>query len=117
MAVDIERREMINLKHNDKVVINGKKGIVGTVGGYAVENGYEPFESIELAKERQHLLWWVNQEPTVLCNDKGYYERERGKWQNAIQIEDGQLVWLDGDVLIVKYMGDYSDMVHFERRK
>lgn len=116
--------KIVNLKHGDRVTIMDpgmtkkygpfhRKGIVGTAGGYAVEYNEDPLASIAQTTERKQLLWWVNQEAACLSGDPGYYEREKAKWVDAIMLEDGQLVWLDGHILEVKYMGDYSDMIHF----
>ena len=104
---------LINLKHGDRVIINGRKGIVGTVGGYAAEYNEDPFKAIAREKERGHLLYWVNQEATVLSGDPGYYERYKTEWADAIELHDGQQVWMDGQLLTAKYLGNYSDMVHF----
>lgn len=34
--------KIVNLKHGDKVILKGKKGHVGTVGGYSAEYGEDP---------------------------------------------------------------------------
>lgn len=112
--------KIINLKHGDLVIIKGRKGIVGTVGGYAAEYGEDPNQAIkdelEKAKRIKYYtgsMYWVNQEAACICADPGYYEREKAKWSAAIPLEDGQLVWLDGAFLKIHYKGNYSDMCDF----
>jgi len=108
------------LKHGDKVVINGRKGIVGTIGGYAAEYQENPYELIAhenklLAAEpyRRNVPAWVTQECTCICADRGYYEQQRAEWAAAIQIKDGELAWLEGKLWEMKYAGDYSNMASF----
>lgn len=105
--------ETVELKHGDLVICNGRKGIVGTVAGYAAEYGEDAEAAIQRAKERGHWLTWANQQATILCGDPGFYEAERERWSKAIPITDGQIVMIETHIYEVKYMGDYSDMVHF----
>ena len=113
---------MKTLKHNDKVTINGRKGYVGTVRGMATEYpvgsinekyNTNPDEDEARAIENGHELYWINQECSMLCGDAGYYEAYKAKWANAINLTDGEQVQVEGDVVTVKYKGNYSDMVCF----
>ena len=101
------------LKHGDLVTIKGKKGKVGTVGGYAAEYNDDPIAAIQKAQANGEDLFWVNQQATMLGGDKGYYEAERVRWADAITLTDGQPVWLEGQLLKTRYKGDYADMVTF----
>jgi hypothetical protein len=114
-------KKIVNLKHGDLVILNGRKGEVGTIGGYAVEYQEKPAAAIERAQgqppNKGCLNGWINQEAGCICGDPGYYEQERAKWAKAITLESGQYVWLDGKLLTVKYKGNYSDMATFEEVK
>lgn len=111
---------IITLKHNDKVILRGKRGTVGTVGGYAAQYNEDPVAAIAHTKRMMvempyhgHCLYWINQEAACICSYPGHYERENAKWANAIVLEDGDTVWLENELLTVKYNGDYSNMGKF----
>lgn len=111
---------MKELKNDDKVIINGRKGIVGTVRGMATsfkgvsaKYNTDPEEDFKKAKENGHETYWINQEPGMLCGDPGYAEERRKRWENAILLEDGEKVIIEGEVLTVKYKGNFFDMVSF----
>lgn len=112
--------KIINLKHGDLVTIKGRKGYVGTVGGYAAEDGKDPRSMIKREVDlnartpyRNGPMYWILQEAACICADPGYYEAQKVKWSAAIPLEDDQLVWLDGALLKVHYKGNYSDMCDF----
>jgi hypothetical protein len=111
---------VITLKHDDRVIINGRKGHVGTVRGMAIQYtgvsskyNTNPEEDVKISLAKGFEIYWINQEATCLCGDKGYYEIERAKWENAIRLEDGQSVMIEGDLRKVHYKGNYSDMASF----
>jgi len=111
---------MIELKHNDKIILNGKKGYIGTVRGMATQftgisakYNTNPDEDVKRELSRGHEIYWIGQEPACLCGDKGYYEAEQLKWSQAIKLEDGQQVLIEGDIKTVHYKGNYSDMASF----
>lgn len=103
----------IELGHNSLVIINGRKGTVGTVKGYAREYREDDKAAREKAMEKHEKLAWVNQEPGMLCGDPGYYEEERKKWKDAIQIEDGDVVMIEGEKWVTHWIGNYATMVEF----
>ncbi len=105
---------MKRLQHNDKVRINGKKGHVFTVKGYAKQYNDDVEEVIERARKNGHILYCIQQEPAMLCADPTYYQRKRIQWENAIELIDGEIVEIEDKYVEVKYMGNYSDMVHFK---
>jgi hypothetical protein len=102
------------LKHNDKVILNGKRGSVGTVTGYSLQYNRDPIPAMERALKNKHELFWINQEAACICSSPGYYDRQEKIWSNAVELNDGDTVFLDGKLLTVKYKGDYSDMASFE---
>jgi hypothetical protein len=113
---------IIELHHNDLIILNGRKGYVGTVRGYAkpypensINAKYNRDPEIEFQKAitRKEDLYWINQEAGMLCGDKGYYESYKAKWANAINLVDGQIVKIESDLLKVHYKGNYSDMANF----
>ncbi|WP_419655483.1 uncharacterized protein Dvar_45670 [Desulfosarcina variabilis str. Montpellier] len=104
---------MKELKHNDKIIINGRKGTVGTVAGYAKQHGDDPGPEIERAKANGHPMCWANQEPTIICNDPGFYERREKEWANPIELKNSRLVKIEDAIYRIRFMGDYSDFVHF----
>jgi hypothetical protein len=108
---------MKELKHNDKVILNGRKGIVGTVRGFAQEYtgvsakyNTDPEEAYKKALTKKEELFWINQEVTVICGDPGYYEQQKAAWLNAIPLTDKEVVTIEGEILSVHYKGNYSDM-------
>jgi len=102
-----------NLKNGDHVMLHGKKGTVGTAGGYAAEDNEDPIDSVRHAIGHGHPVYWILQEAAVLSSDPGYFEREQKKWADAIFLEEGQRVWLEGRSFRVYYKGNYSDMGTF----
>jgi len=122
------------LKHNENVILNGKKGSVATIKGFFAADYTNKFtrgdktpsevaaeikakieQSIEIDKSvpRKTEVAWINQCSACICSDKSYYEREALKWANAQELTDGELVMLDGEFYTVKYKGNYSDMATF----
>jgi len=102
------------LTHGTKVIFCGKRGTVGTVQGFAFASNMGIEECVLRAIENRHDLCWINQEASVLCGDKGYYERDKARWANAIVLENNDTVLLDGKLMIAIYKGDYSDMGTFQ---
>jgi len=83
---------MIKLKHNDKVILEGKRGRVFTIRGY---------------------VYCINQEPSILCGDPEFWGRINKEWAEAIQLNDGELVEIEDEILKVRYKGNYVDMGEF----
>lgn len=112
----------IELKNDDLVILNGRKGIVGTVRGFAhqypdnsinAKYNRDPEIEYQNAKSNNQELFWINQEAAMLCGDKGYYEAYKAKWSNAITLNDNQIVKIENELLRVHYKGNYSDMATF----
>lgn len=101
---------MLRLHDRDLVTLNGRKGWVGTVAGGACRDAEDPFKAVARAKKFGHDLYWINQEAAMLCGDPGYYEEEKKRWARAIALNEGQLVQVEGKVLRVHYIGNYSNM-------
>jgi len=106
-------KDIMKLNHNDKIIINGKRGRVFTVSGYAKQYNENPMEAVYMAIKNGHILYCINQEPTMLTDDKEYNKKRNKEWENAVVIEDGDIVNLEGDLFVVDYKGNYADMVHF----
>lgn len=104
---------MKKLQYNDKVIVNGKKGTVFTVRGFAKKYNDDPEKTYERAINNNHNVFGINQEATVLSGDPNYYENEKKKWENAIHLEDGEIVEIEGEKLQMRYKGNYSDMCDF----
>ena len=102
------------LNHRDKVQINGRKGEIFTVAGYAREYHEDPEIAINRAKENGHDLYAVSQRITMLTNDEVLNRKENERWANPIEIKDGEIIEIDGDKLKVVYKGDYIDMAHLK---
>lgn len=99
----MENKEILNLKHGDLVIINGKKGLVGTAGGYAAVNGQDPRGMIKREVElnarnhgRNGPLYWV------LEYSSNYKTLD---FSNAPTLEADQKVWLDGALLKLRITG------------
>jgi hypothetical protein len=104
---------MKKLNHNDLIIVNGRKGTVGTAAGYALQYNENATEAVERALAAGHDIFWANQEPAVLSGDPGYYEAQAKKWAQAVTLENGEVVSIEGIEARVRFMGDYSDFVHF----
>lgn len=107
--------KMKELEYGQKVRINGKRGTVFTVRGYAIKNGQTPEKEYNRAIKNGHNLFAVLQEPAILSGDPGFYDREMEKWADATTIYNGEIVNIEGEVLETIYKGNYSDMVHFRK--
>ena len=111
---------LVILKHDDLIIINGRRGYVGTVRGMAqqytgvsAKYNTNPEEAVKNALARKQEIYWIGQESACLCGDKGYYEAELLKWSTAINLVNGQQVLIEGDIKTVHYKGNYSDMASF----
>jgi hypothetical protein len=114
----VARIQIKTLKHNELVTINGRYGKVGTVRGYAEQYDKNPDDAEAREKDLMKTnsmasMVWSNQEATVICGDKGFYEAEKARKLTATQLVDGEWVIIEGKKYTVKYMGDYSDFIHF----
>ena len=112
--------DTLELKHGDLVILNGKKGYIGTVRGFAqqytgvsAKYNTDPEIAYQKALSRKEELYWIGQEAAMLCGDKGYYESYKAKWNKAINLVEGQIVKIEGQLLKVYYKGNYSDMGSF----
>jgi len=104
---------MIKLKHNDKVILEGKRGRVFTVRGYAESYNEDPETAYNRAIRKGHNLYCINQESSILCGDPEFWGRINSEWGEAIQLNDGELVEIEDKILKVRYKGNYSDMGAF----
>lgn len=113
--------KMAQFRHRPKVTVH-------SVEGYAKENGLNPNEQVvqtfKLRRETRdsaHCLVWSYKAASVLTADyKGKDEAkaaEDAAYLAAVLIADGQEVQIEGRVFTVRYMGDYSDPVHFEPKQ
>jgi len=91
--------------HGTKALINGHRAYFGTVIGYTLEKNAEtslvqfhgcPIARHEEAVRRGHETEWINLSPTVICGDKGYYERDAAEWSAALVLKVGDDVMIDG---------------------
>lgn len=104
---------MKKLKHNDKVILEGKRGRVFTVRGCAKRYNGDAEAAYNRAIRNGHYLYYINKEPSLLCGDSLYAEKEKKKWEKAIQLDDGELVEIEDEILKVRYKGNYIDMGEF----
>ncbi len=98
------------LTHGQPIILNGKKGSVGSAAGFAFLNGSHVGATLRRCEQMGHEKFWINQAATCICSDPSYYEREDAKYANAPELSDGDEVLIDGVVCVVEYRGDYSDM-------
>lgn len=92
-----------------RVFIDGRKCSVSSVRRYAEYNvavygeGEERVEkAIARAKARGDDMVWVNLGASVLCGDRGYYDREATKWAGAPSVKSGDCIEFDGEVFRVE---------------
>lgn len=105
---------MKELKYNDKVILEGHRGRVFTTAGYAKLYGENPYEALKRAFVNNHDIFCISKEPTILSNDVEFMKSNNRKWQNAIELENGEVVEIEGNKLRVRFRGNYSDMASFE---
>ena len=108
---------MKKLEFDQKVIVhlgNGKskKGMAFSVAGYAIKNGYNVVEEVKRCQDRKELMYGILQSGTCICSDPKYYEREAEKWKDAVDVQLNDIILFDNHLFTIKYMGDYSDMVH-----
>lgn len=110
------------LTHNSQVRVKGfefrNKITVGTVGGYAEQYGNSPTRALQRAKASGHEIAWTNREASVLSADYAGKSEDMDRADEAFlaspEIEDGEIVQIDGDKYRVKVMGErFSDPVKF----
>jgi len=91
------------LKDSERVILNGRKGYVGSVAGFAAKEWLNPVSEVAQAKKRGESLYWINQHARMLSGDPRI-------WKDAVLLTDGQIVFMDGVLLRVGYTGNYADM-------
>lgn len=113
---------MRTLRHNQRIRVKGfdraQKITIGTARGYAAESDMDPEEVHARCVERGHHTVWTNQAPSILTADyPGKHEeleRERRLNTEAPEIEDGELVEIDGRTWETRVIGQrYANPVHF----
>lgn len=115
--------EVTALSHNQEIRVKGftyaQKITVGTIAGYAKQYNEDPEAAIARAKSFGHPLEpWTNQSPAVLSADYAgkteELDRAAAATAAAPEIEDGQIVEIEGERFRVKVLGQrYSDPVKF----
>lgn len=114
----------LTLSHNQEVRVKGfpvyaNRITVGTIAGYAIQNGEDPEAAIERSKGFGHSLApWTNQESSVLSADYAgkaeALDAAAAATAAAPEIEDAQLVEIEGVTYRVRVLGQrFSDPVHF----
>jgi hypothetical protein len=101
------------LKHGELILVNGRRGHVGTVRGYAAQYDENPQAAYDRAVKNGHEIFFTSQEPTILDGSKKMAEARQRYWKTATPLQDGETVFIEDTVVKVKFMGDYSDFVHF----
>lgn len=114
------------LKHEDGIKIRGKRfmhhGLVGTLR-HAYDNStyyrstwplYDAFlTEMYRRQDNDCYLAYATQHALIICNDPGYYDRQRKLYDSYVEVTDGEVVEIDGQRLRVKFLGDYSAFIHF----
>lgn len=113
------------LTHNQEIRVKGfsnlaNKITIGTCRGYAAQYNEDGEASHARALANGHDTAWTNQAASVLTSDyKGKAEeldRAAAERASAVEIEDGQVVEIEGESFRVKVLGErYSDPVKFIR--
>lgn len=97
---------------------------VGTVEGYAREYRENEADAVARCLENQkarpydgHKLAWTNKHAMCLTADYvGKTEHmiaARMAFADCVELIDGETVEIEGRNYTVKYLGDYSDPIHF----
>lgn len=108
---------MKTLNHKDKFIIDGIKCRLFTLAGYAAEDGKTVKEFFE---EYPEQLKEDNRPSGIstgsaLCSNAGYYEAEKAKWADAVTLENGEHVVIEGEEYITVFKGRYSNAVVFNK--
>lgn len=116
----------ITLRHNQTIRVASfdryaQRIRVGTVEGYAKDNGEDPAAEVQRATDNGHELAWTCQAPAVLTADypgkDAAVDAERAEIAAAQVIEDGDDVIIEGRHYTVRVLGQrYSDPVAFMPR-
>lgn len=91
-----------------RLYINGRKCSFSSVRTYTLYNNgvygedRDPAEQEARAAAKGHDLYWINLEGTVICGDKGYYEREAAKWAGAPHLHVGDVVEFEGKRFVIQ---------------
>lgn len=105
------------LTHNTKFIINGIKCTLCTLAGFAAEDGLtveQFYEQYPKQRENDSRPTGIHT-GTCISSDPGYYEREAAIWFDALKIEDGEIVLVDGVMHKTQFKGRYSDAVVFSK--
>jgi hypothetical protein len=112
----------MKLTHNQIVRVKGfsqyaNKITIGTARGYDPQNAEE---SHQRCLANGHDTAWAMQSAGVLTSDyegkQSYLDAEEAAIAAAVEIEDGQIVEIEGEQFIVKVTGErFSDPVKFKR--
>lgn len=88
---------------------------VGTVEGYAATSTWQTAEeAVERAIKNNHELAYTISSPKFLSSDPSAYIREEERKSHAIEVEEGEIVLIEGRKYKIKLMGpQYSDPIHF----
>jgi len=114
---------MKTLSHNQEVRISGFKNAsrirIFTIAGYAIQNGENPDDAIARSKEFGHELNpCCLQAASIMTADyvgkKEELDAKDAATAAAPEIENGELVEIEGSQFIVRVLGQqYSDPVKF----
>ena len=92
---------------------------IGTLRGYAAENGEDPDVAIKILKGFGHSVapWTMLHAAAITADYPGKaeaHEQKRKAYAEAVLIEDGEMVEIEGILYRAKYMRpNCSDPVHF----
>ena len=98
--------------------------MIGTVEGYARENNEDPETAFQRCIENQksspysgHVPAWTLKHGLALTSDyagkEAAMEKERKAYAEAVELVDGEIVIIEGRFYAVRFVGDYSDPIHF----
>ena len=97
---------------------------VGSAEGYAREYREDEAAAVARCLENQkarpydgHKLAWTNKHACCLTADYAGKANDmlaaRMAFADAVVLEDGETVQIEGRTYTVKYLGDYADPIHF----
>lgn len=109
----VTKIEVLDAKENHGgvlVKIDGRKCSISTVRWYtdynnAVYDRKEPQDREERharAVSLGHPIAWISLESTVICGDRGHYEREDAKWAKATPLSTGSRVEIENVVYEIR---------------
>jgi len=87
--------------HGMTLVINRREYQAGSVTGYALQCGDDPYEAVVRSERNGHTesRLWINPMPTVITSSREVNARQNKRIDDALHLKIGDLVIFEGNVI------------------